>query len=83
MKAIETKYLGCTNIKPSRIRATDGDGHSKTFSVEELTESKCLPSGYGERSHRVAAEKFRDLMGWHGELAGGWLRNVGVWVFIS
>ena len=83
MKAIETKYLACTNTKPARIRATDGDGHSRIYSYEELTEQATNAGSNSEHMHRVAAEKFRDKMNWKGELAGGWIRNVAVWVFVS
>ena len=64
MKAIETKYLGPTNTRGSRIKAYDCDGNQIT-----------IPYDYAlshEEPHRKAAAAFIDKMGWpKGKLAWG------------
>jgi hypothetical protein len=73
MKAIQTKYIGPTNFRGSRIKASDGDKNSITISYPyELS---------GEDVHRKAAEALRDKMGWTGNLIGGGLKNGYVFVF--
>jgi hypothetical protein len=73
MKAIQTKYIGPTNFRGSRIKASDGDKNSITISYpHELS---------GEDVHRKAAEALRDKMGWTGNLTGGGLKNGYVFVF--
>jgi hypothetical protein len=73
MKAIQTKYIGPTNFRGSRIKASDGDKNSITISYpHELS---------GEDVHRKAAEALRDKMGWTGNLVGGGLKNGYVFVF--
>lgn len=72
MIAIETKYLGPTNTKGSRIKAT-GNGHSVTISYPyELS---------GEAVHRKAAQALADKMNWPGRLIGGATRSGYVFVF--
>jgi len=71
MKAILTKYIGPTNTRPSRIRASDCDGNSVTISYpHELS---------GEAAFRKAADALCLKMGWKGPLVGGGLKND--WVF--
>ena len=74
MKAIQTKYLGPTNYKGARIKASDEDGNSITIPYPyELS---------GETVHRKGAEALKDKMDWKGELIGGSLKNGYVFVFV-
>lgn len=73
MKAIQTKYVGPTNTKGSRIIATDNDGNKVTISYPyELS---------GEDVHRKAAQALCDKMNWKGEMIAGWVKNGYVFVF--
>lgn len=75
MKAIETRYLGPTNTRGSRITATEPDGKRLTISYpHELS---------GEAVHRKAAEALRDKLGWKGELVGGATKHGYCFVFTS
>lgn len=75
MKAIETKYLGPTDFRGSRIVASDGDRNRITIPYpHELS---------GEAVHRSAAEALQKKMGWKGKLIGGGLRNGYVFVFVA
>jgi hypothetical protein len=62
MKAIQTKYLGPTNTKPSRIRASAEGVPSKFYSVGRLIDQ--TGSCHAEAWHRAAAQHFQDLNGW-------------------
>ena len=73
MKAIITKYLGATNTKGSRIKASDGGRNSVTIPYPHELDS--------EDAHRKAAEALRDKMGWKGKLIAGWVKNDCVFVF--
>jgi hypothetical protein len=67
MKAIQTKYIGPTNFRGSRIKASDGDGNYLTISYPyELNSTE---------AHRKAAEMLRDKMKWTGKLIGGGFKN--------
>ena len=73
MKAIRTKYLGPTNTKGSRIRASDEDGNSITIGYpHELS---------GEAVHRAAAEALCAKMNWAGAMVAGSLKDGYVFVF--
>ena len=73
MKAIVTRYLGPTNTKGARIKATDCDDNSLTIPYPyELS---------GEECHRKAAEALCEKMGWKGELFGGGTKEGYVFVF--
>lgn len=77
MKAIETKYLGPTDFKGSRIVADDGDGNRVTISYPyELS---------GEEVHRAAAVALCEKMGWSGAdtLVGGSTKRGYVFVFTN
>jgi hypothetical protein len=75
MKAIITKYIGPTDTKGSRIKASDEDGHSITISYpHELS---------GEAVHRKAAEALCQKMNWKGTMVSGSLRNAYVFVFVD
>jgi len=73
MKAIQTKYLGATNTRGSRIKASDCDGNSITISYPyELS---------GEAVFKAAAVKLCEKMGWSDDLLGGGVKNGYVFVF--
>jgi len=71
MKAIRTYYLGATNFKGSRVKATDEDGHSVTLS--------CAKSSHN--NHQDAAVALARKMHWSGTLIGGELLKCMVWVW--
>ena len=73
MKAITTKFHGPTNIKGSRISATDSDGNRVTISVDHSL-------GIDER-HDAAAVALCRKMGWTGKLIRGGLKNGNAYVF--
>ena len=80
MKAISTKYLGPTNYKGSRIKASDEDGNSITIGSPH-------EANMGPDAHSVAALALCRKMGWTYQehrfthlLAGG-LKDSYVFVF--
>ena len=75
MKAIQTKYIGPTNFKGSRIIAFDCDGNKVTISYPyELSVDDV---------HRKAADALCAKMNWKGNLVGGWIKNGMVFVFAA
>lgn len=93
--AIVTRYLGPTNHRGSRIRAT-----VPARIAERDTSRRPDEAGYelhqpahwtltipyphelsGEAVHRVAAEALRDRLGWEGALAGGAIVDGYAFVF--
>jgi len=73
MKAIITKYLGATNTKGSRIKASDSDRNSITISYPyELS---------GEAVFKAAAVKLCEKMNWSTDLLGGGTKEGYVFVF--
>lgn len=73
MRAITVKYLGPTNTKGTRLSVTDYDGNRATYPRNHSLRA--------EADAAIAAEAFRDKMGWAGKLAGGW-QKPGVYVFV-
>ena len=80
VQAIETKYLGATNYKGSRIKATH-QGNVKSVTV-----------GYDhalnlDENHQRAAKTLLDKLGtagaWDGKMVGGSTRNGMAWVFVE
>lgn len=66
MQAIVTKYLGATNTKPSRIKATASAGSvTISYSYDHDTEG----------CHRQAAQALCDKFGWKGSFVTGGLPN--------
>lgn len=76
MQAIQTKYLGATNTRGSRIKATAAAGSVTINYPHELS---------GQACHRKAAEALVKKMGWddpyYGGLLGGQLPN-GDYAFV-
>ena len=77
MIAIETKYLGPTNYRPSRIKAYTCNGQKLTISYSEADAANGTPA----QAHKVVAEALRDKAGWEGDLIGGGTSKGYVWVF--
>lgn len=79
MKAIQTKYLGATNTKPARIKASTEGVPSKTYSKESLWKPY---GGSGEvpNYHIEAAQRFARENNWSTDLASGGLPCPDVWV---
>ena len=73
MKSITTKYHGASATKGSRISASDGDGNHVMIS-KDLSMSV-------DDGHVKAARTLCARMGWHGELAMGWIKP-GQHVFV-
>ena len=66
-KMIETKYIGPSNTRGSRIKAFDANGNSLTIGYpHELSGVEC---------HYLAARALADKMNWQGEIKGGWTKN--------
>lgn len=72
MQAISTKYIGPSNVRGSRIKATCEAGSLTIGYPHELS---------GEDCHRKAAEALRDKLGWQGELIGGGTQTGYCFVF--
>jgi len=73
MQTITTKYLGPTNHKGSRFKATHTGGFT----------SVTLPYDYeleAEENHRIAARALAAKLNWEGEYTGGHTKNGMVWV---
>lgn len=62
MQAIITKYIPCTNTKPSRVKATCEAG-SITLSWDSSGDDKLV--------HQGAARKLCQKLGWKGEMITG------------
>jgi len=74
MQTIETKYVGATNYRGSRIIAT-ASGNSIKFTVS-------YDSGQpDENMHKTAAIGLCNKVGWEGEMIGGHTKHGMVWVF--
>ena len=72
MKAIETKYLGPTNFRGSRIKVTDGD-NSMILGMNDALDV--------DDNHDQAALAFFNDLGWHGKLIRGGTKRGYVYVF--
>ena len=75
MKAIKTHYIGPTNTKGSRIRASDGDINSITIPYDSGKET--------DANHISAAVALCRKMNWSNpeSLVMGWLKDDAVFVF--
>lgn len=73
MQTIETKYIGPTNHRGARIKATATHGASVTVPYpHELSESD---------RHSLAARKLAAKLNWTGDMIGGWTARGMVWTF--
>jgi len=66
MQAIQTKYLGPTNHRGSRVKAACEAG-SMTVSWDYALNV--------EENHKAAANMLKTKLGWKGSLETGWLPN--------
>ena len=76
MQTIETKYIGATNCKGSRIKATH-EGNAKT-----------ITTGYNhalnlDENHQDAARQLMHGLKWDGEMHGGTTKTGMAWVFVN
>lgn len=74
-QAIETRYLGPTNHRSSRIVARSASGHRIICSWDDAL-------GVDE-NHHAAAQALADKLGWRSRLATGALANSYVHVFVE
>jgi hypothetical protein len=75
--AIQTKYIGATNTKPSRIKASAEGVPSKTFTADYLDQLADLDH---LNRHQRAAHCFALANNWSTSLASGRLPDPDVWV---
>ena len=73
--AIETKYIGPSNIKGSRVKAT-----AQTDNQITLTWDDSLNSA---QNHARAAAALCEKMDWNGHLVGGGTKAGEVFVFVD
>ena len=74
MIAIQTKYLGPTNNRGSRIKAWTESGHSVTVPYPH-------EKNQGAEAHSVAAIALVQKLGWYGDLIAGGTDKGYVFVF--
>ena len=72
MQSIATKFIGPSNTRGSRIKATSAGGQT-------LTIPYCHASGHG--SHSKAALQLARKLGWTGTLVEGCTKEGRVFVF--
>ena len=76
MQAIETKYLGATNYRGSRIKAThEGNVESVTLDYNHALNL--------DENHHEAAKALMHKLEWKGEMHGGATRKGMAWVFVN
>jgi hypothetical protein len=75
VKAIETHYVGPSNLRGARIIAEDLDKNRVIFSYDH--------SLSGEDGHAAAALALCKKMGWEGELVAGATKRGYVFVFLE
>lgn len=73
MKTILTKYMGPTNCRGSKIKASDEDGNTVTLPYDSAKNSNDC--------HLEAAVALCQKMDWIGKLHGGHTKAGMVWVF--
>jgi hypothetical protein len=77
MQTITTKYLGATNFKGSRIKATNSSLLAASVTIG-------YDWGLGlDGNHKKAAKKLKTKLNWHGKLYGGHTESGMVWVFVD
>lgn len=75
MKAIETRYIGPTNTRGSRLVATAEGGNRVTLSYDYELNS--------DQNHEMAAYHLMAKLDWTGEMVGGHTAKGMVWVFVD
>lgn len=75
MIAIETRYIGPTDRRGSRVAATTANGHRMVIAYD--------PSRSQQDAHRKAAECLAREMGWTGKLVCGSTKAGYVFVFVD
>lgn len=80
MQAIECRYIGPTNHKPSRIVATAASGARLVMSYNSAC-NLANNKGGDEEAYRRVAEALRDKLGWKGKLIAGGTKAGYVFVF--
>lgn len=84
MIAIETRYIPCTNTKPSRIKAyTSNPGQYVMMSVSAAEHQSPGKGNHDEDTHRVVAQALADKMNWPGKLIAGGTKRGYAFVFVS
>lgn len=73
MKAIITKYIGPSNCRGSRIKATDTEHNQITISYDDSLNS--------DQAHMKAAIALCGKMKWPANLIGGGVKDGYVFVF--
>ena len=74
-QAISTRYIGPTNFRGSRIKATSGGGLSITLHWDYAFNS--------ENNHATAAYALADKYGWAGQWFGGATADGYAWVCVA
>ena len=73
MQTIETKYLGPTDHRGARIKATATNGDAVTIPYpHELNDTD---------KHIAAVRKLAAKLNWSGEMIGGWTARGMIWAF--
>ena len=72
MQTITTKFIGPSNTRGARVKATTASGKSLTVPYDHAI---------GDESHSVAALTLARKLGWSGSLVGGDTRVGKVFVF--
>ena len=80
MQAIETRYLGPTNTRGSRIVATTHSAVSRYPVRLTVPFDHTLST---EAGHRKAAEALKAKLGWKGRMVGGGTRTGYCFVFVD
>ncbi len=82
MIAIETRYIPCTNNKPTRIVAETANGQ-RLVMASELASHQSGDTGRADDCCRVVAQALADKMKWDGTLICGGTKAGYVFVFAS
>lgn len=82
MQTIETKYLGATNYRGSRIKATQSAMFGNDFKPQTATVDYSHALNL-DQNHQEAARKLKLKLGWQGEMYGGTTSRGMAWVFVN
>lgn len=88
MRAIETKYLGATNFKGSRISVSAGDAPRRYYSYAGCENDAVGRMGphdvdTNRKAHAVAVERYTAELDWEGDWRSGGTKSGFVWVNVS